>query len=262
MCSVWSALSFHLKCHSHCFEKTIPHCRLTDFFSLSVFTQPYLLSLYPPKPHSPCSLSVLVPSQSLPPPPCHYLSLCFSLSLSILQGLNSTSAAVREREKERERRRMGREGERERESERERETERERAGERERGAERINDERSGRLGARACVWSMQYLYVAGSGRGEKNTGYSYRRRQRLGRATEQRKGGRGSERGREGRVETERKSFEGQYEQRKTIRLKQLLPLCPPDTDAYMVGVDRAGVTKTKRRNEKSSWRSPPPLIN
>lgn len=36
--------------------------------------------------------------------------------------------------------------------------------------------------------------------GEKNTGYSYRRRQRLGRAREKQ--------GREGRVETERKSFE------------------------------------------------------
>lgn len=40
--------------------------------------------------------------------------------------------------------------------------------------------------------------------GEKNTGYSYRQRQRLGRARERQRRKGGSE----GRVETERKSFE------------------------------------------------------
>ncbi len=105
--------------------------------------------------------------------------------------MNSTSAAV-ERERDREREKEN--GEREKESRAEH-------------SESMMKGVGGSVCARVCVHVSARVCLINAvsirrreWEGEKNTGYSYRRRQRLGRAR--------SRGGREGRVETERKSFE------------------------------------------------------
>lgn len=164
---------FHLKCHSHCL-KDDSLCCLTDFSSDCL---PLSLSSISRSTKAPFSL-LTVCSSAVSKPPSASLSLSLSVSLPSLYSPRVEFNKCRCRERE-----TAREGEREW-GEREKRAEQSRA-------ERINDERSGRLSVCVCVHVSARVCLINAvsirrreWEGEKNTGYSYRRRQRLGRARE------------------------------------------------------------------------------